>query len=60
MINRAAKRYFITVGLLFDGRNFIDIPTEKCFKLAQKPCGRVSKRKYNLNGINAALRRHFR
>ena len=24
------------------------IATEKCFKLAQKPCGRVGKRKYNL------------
>ena len=35
-------------------------PTEKCFKLAQKPCGRVGKRKYNLNGISTALRRHFR
>ena len=31
------------------------IPTEKCFKLAQKPCGRVGKRKYNLNGIWALL-----
>ena len=36
------------------------IPTEKCFKLAQKPCGRVGKRKYNLNEISTALRRHFR
>ena len=36
------------------------IPTEKCFKLAQKPCGRVGKRKYNLNGISTTLRRHFR
>ena len=36
------------------------IPTEKCFKLAQKPCGRVGKRKYNLNGISTALGHHFR
>ena len=31
-----------------------------CFKLAQKPCGRLSKRKYNFNVISTALRRHFR
>ena len=35
------------------------IPTEKCFKLAQKPCSRVGEKKYNLNGISTALRRHF-
>ena len=35
------------------------IPTEKCFKLAQKPCGRVGKRN-NLNGISTAFRCHFR
>ena len=28
------------------------IPTEKCFKLVQKPRGRVGKRKNNLNGIS--------
>ena len=35
----------------------MSIPSEKCFKLAQKPCARsrVDKRKYNLNRILSAL-----
>ena len=69
MINTAAKRnlvqlcYYITreFSSAFSRINRqtseTSIPTEKCFKLAQKPCGRVVKRKYNLNGINTALRR---
>ena len=40
-------------------RSEMSIPAEKCFKVVQKPCGRVGKRKYNLNGISTALRRHF-
>ena len=67
MINTAAKRnlvqlcYYITreFSSAFSRINRqtseTSIPTEKCFKLAQKPCGRVVKRKYNLNGINTAL-----
>ena len=65
---RPQKVFLIsTVVLLHDERHFIhilknqtSIPTEKCFKLVQKPCGSVGKRKYNLNGINTTLRRHFR
>ena len=69
MINTAVKRnlvqlcYYITreFSSAFSRINRqtseTSIPTEKCFKLAQKPCGRVVKRKYNLNGINTALRR---
>ena len=69
MINTAAKRnlvqlcYYITreFSSAFSRINRqtseTSILTEKCFKLAQKPCGRVVKRKYNLNGINTALRR---
>ena len=69
MINTAAKRnlvqlrYYMTreFSSAFSRINRqtseTSIPTEKCFKLAQKPCGRVGKRKYNLNGISTALRR---
>ena len=69
MINTAAKRnlvqlcYYITreFSSAFSRINRqtseTSIPTEKCFKLAQKPCGRVVKRKCNLNGINTALLR---
>ena len=69
MINTAAKRnlvqlcYYITrefssaFSRINSQTSETSIPTEKCFKLAQKPCGRVVKRKYNLNGINTALRR---
>ena len=35
------------------------IPTEKCFKLALKPCGHIGKRKYNLKGISTVLRHHL-
>ena len=61
MINTGRKKNFSTVVLLHMTREFsstfsrinrqtseTSIPTEKCFKLAQKPCGRVGKRKYNL------------
>ena len=71
MINTAAKSilvqlcYYMTKGFssTFSRINRqTSIPTEKCFKpIAQMPCGRVGKRKYNLiNGISTALRRHFR
>ena len=69
MIKTAAKSilvqlpYYMTIkfSLAFSRINRqTSIPTEKCFKLAQKLCGRVSKRKYNLNKISTTLRRHFR
>ena len=69
MINTAAKRileqlcYYTTreFSSTFSRINRqTSIPAEKCFKLAQKPCGHVGKRIYNLNGISTALRRHFR
>ena len=69
MINTAAKSILVQL-CYYMTREFsstfsrinrqTSIPTEKCFKLAQKPCGRVGKRKYNLNGISTTLRRHFR
>ena len=67
-INTAAKRILVQL-CYYMTRAFsstfsrIDrqtsIPTGKCFKLSQKPCGRVGKRKYNFNGISTALRLHF-
>ena len=67
MINTAAKSvslvqlcYYITgeFSSTFSRINCqTSIPTEMCFKPAQKPCGRVSKRKYNLNGISTTFRR---
>ena len=69
MINTAAKSVLVQL-CYYMTREFsstfsrinrqTSIPTEKCFKLAQKPCSRVGKRKYNLNGISTTLRRHFR
>ena len=56
MINTAAKSilvqlcYYMTREILstFSRINCeTSIPTEKCFKLAQKPSVRVGKRKYN-------------
>ena len=68
MINKAAKGILVQL-CFYMTREFsstfsrinrqTSIPTEKCFKLAQKPCGRVGKRKYNLNGISSASRRHL-
>ena len=69
MINTATKTILVQL-CYYMTREFLStlsrinrqtsISTEKCFRLAQKPCGGVGKRKYNLNGISTALRRHFR
>ena len=71
MINMAAKRILVQL-CYYMTREFsstssrinrqTSIPTEKCFKLAQKLCGRIGKRKqaYNLNGIGTAPHLHFR
>ena len=58
MINTAAKRILVQLCYCMT-RDFSStfsrisrqksIPTEKCFKLAQKPCDRVGKRKYNFD-----------
>ena len=64
MINTAAKSilvqlcYYMTreIPSTFSRINLqTSIPTEKCRKLAQRPCGRVGKWKYNLNGISTTL-----
>ena len=72
MINTAAQKNLVqlcyymtrefssTFSRINRQKSETSIPREKCFKLAQKRCGRVGKRKYNLNGISTALRRHFR
>ena len=68
MINTAAKKKFSTVMLLYGERILIDIlknqppngrNVNSYRKVLQKSCGRVGKRKYNINGISTALRRHF-
>ena len=72
MINTAAKSilvqlcYYMTreISSTFPRINLhTSIPTEKVFQTCskrQKPCGRVVKRKYYLNGISTALHRQFR
>ena len=69
MINTATKKILVQL-YYYMRREFsstfsrinrqTSIPTEKCFKLAQKPCGRVGKRKSNLNGISTAPRLQIR
>ena len=55
--------------LLYDQRTFIDIlknqsPNVNSYRKVLQTCSKaarhVGKRKYNLNGISTALRRHFR
>ena len=72
IMNTTAKS--ILVQLLYGEKIFINIlknqrqnvnsyrilQKQVQFKLAQKPCSRVGKRKYTVNGISTTLRPHFR